>query len=758
MTADTAEPQQDSPPNLFRRLRRGGLARKLAFVLAVAAAVSGVATYAELTRSTPFGPDPDTILVLLNVDLVLLLLLGAVVARRIVQVWAERRRGSAGSRLHVRLVMLFSFVAVTPAIVVAVASVLFLNFGVQSWFSDRVRTALSESLAVAQSYLNEHQQNIRADILAMAYAIEQESPVVLGDPNLLSRLLGAHAALRTLPEAIIFDGEGRVMASSGLSFALEFDPVPTWAVEKARAGDVAVMTTEAGDRVRALVRVNRLVETYLYVGRFVDPGVLNHVQRTREAVEEYERLEGTRSGLQINFAMMFAVLALLLLLAAIWVGLMFATQITRPVSALIAAAERARAGDLSARVPEIPERDEIGSLSRAFNRMTSQLETQQGELVEANDQLDTRRRFTEAVLAGVSAGVIGLDEEGRVNLPNRTASFLLSTDLEALIGQPLGAVVPEMADLVKEARRRSRGHVEAQIRIGPAGRSRTLLVRVTVERGEREILGYVVTFDDITALQSAQRIAAWADVARRIAHEIKNPLTPIQLSAERLKRKYLKEIESDPETFENCTDTIVRQVGDIGRMVDEFSAFARMPAPVMKAEDLNDVCRQALILQRTGNPTIEYEAVLADGPVMLDCDSRQIGQALTNLLQNAADSIEARMADNGGELPRGYIRLATVEEGDQLRIEVSDNGIGLPAEDRHQLTEPYVTTRAKGTGLGLAIVKKIMEDHGGDLSLEDREDGGAMVRLVFILPDASDARRMGPVDGARDLEKTANVS
>ena len=758
MTADTAESQQKKSTSLLRRLRRAGLARKLAFVLAAAALVSGVATYVELTRSTPFGPDPDTILVLLNVDLVLLLLLGAVVARRIVQVWVERRRGSAGSRLHVRLVVLFSFVAVTPAIVVAVASVLFLNFGIQSWFSDRVRTALSESLAVAQSYLSEHQQNIRADILAMAYAIEQESPVVLGDPSLLSRLLSAHAELRTLPEAIIFDGRGRVLASSGLSFALEFDPVPAWAIAKARTGDVSIMTTDSGDRVRALVRVNRLVEMFLYVGRFVDPGVLNHVQRTREAVEEYERLEGTRSGLQINFAMIFGVLALLLLLAAIWVGLMFATQITRPVSALIAAAERARAGDLSARVPEIPERDEIGTLSHAFNRMTSQLETQQGELVEANRQLDTRRRFTEAVLAGVSAGVIGLDEEGRVNLPNRTASFLLSTDLDALIGRPLGTAVPEMADLVKAARHRSRGHVESQIGIGTGGRSRTLLVRVTVERDEQEILGYVVTFDDITALQSAQRIAAWADVARRIAHEIKNPLTPIQLSAERLKRKYLKEIKSDPQTFESCTDTIVRQVGDIGRMVDEFSAFARMPAPVMKVEDLNDVCRQALILQRTGNPTIEYEAVLSERQALLDCDSRQIGQALTNLLQNAADSIGACKAEDGGEPPRGHIRLAIVEEGDQIAIEVADNGIGLPAEERHHLTEPYVTTRAKGTGLGLAIVKKIMEDHRGDLSLEDREGGGAVARLVFDIPNATNARRMEPADEARDLEKTANVS
>ena len=743
MSADTQPDRQSttargrSEQGLQAWAERTHLARKLAYALTIAAGISGLATYIALTRSSP--PDQPTVLVLLNIDLVILLALGAVVARRIVQVWTERRRGSAGSRLHVRLVMLFSIVAVTPAIVVAVASVLFLNFGVQAWFSDRVRTALSESLAVADIYLEEHQQTIRADVLAMAYDLIRENPIIWNDRGLLDRVLSAHASLRGLPEAVLLDGSAQVIGRSGLSYALEFDPVPLWALEKAQQGEVAIMTNDSEDRVRALVRLDRLVDTFLYVGRFVDSNVINHVRQTQEAVGAYEDLEDKRWGLQINFAMMFVVLALLLLLAAIWVGLMFATQLARPVSALIEAAERVRGGDLSARVVESEPEDELGSLSRAFNRMTSQLETQRQELVEANQQLDLRRRFTEAVLGGVSAGVIGLDREARINLPNRSASTLLSMEIEAEIGRPLSKVVPEFAPLVRLARQRSQGFAEAQIKVERAGRPRTFLARATAEQSASGIVGYVVTFDDISELLSAQRKAAWADVARRIAHEIKNPLTPIQLSAERLKRKYLGEIKSDPETFVACTDTIVRQVGDIGRMVDEFSAFARMPAPVMKAENLSEVCRDAYYLQRTANPDIGFSIVGDDVEVLQRCDRRQVTQALTNLLQNAADSIHGRDS-NGGILPKGEIELAILSSAGRVEIAVRDNGRGLPVEERDRLTEPYITTRAKGTGLGLAIVKKIMEDHAGNLILDDRPGGGAEVRLVFDVGDEKTAK------------------
>jgi two-component system nitrogen regulation sensor histidine kinase NtrY len=541
--------------------------------------------------------------------------------------------------------------------------------------------------------------------------------------------------VRELSEAVVFDGAGAVRARSGFSYMLEIDPIPPGALEQARKGEVAILTGVDDDRVRALVRLDAFLDMYLYVGRVVDPKVVAHTTRTRGAVERFERLEFQRTGMQVSFALVFVGIALVLLLSASWVGLLMASQLSRPLSALIAATERVRAGDLTARVPEHGAPDEIGSLSRAFNRMTNDLEQNRRELLEANRQLDQRRRFTEAVLEGVSAGVVGLDGEGKINLPNASASVLLGLTADKMVGQPLEKVVPEMAGLMEGARRLRGGHpVEAEVRVQREKETRTLLTRVSVERDGDQIIGYVVTFDDVSDLVAAQRKAAWADVARRIAHEIRNPLTPIQLSAERLKRKYLGEITSDPETFVNCTDTIVRHVGDIGRMVDEFSSFARVPAPVMRLENLTDLCRQAVFLQRNAHSDVSIATELPGEAIYYRCDGRQVSQALTNLLLNAAEAIEA------AEPGRIVVRLRF---GDgRTAIEVEDNGRGLPQEARERLTEPYYTTRLKGTGLGLAIVKKIMEDHGGRLRLEDGPDGGA--RVLLELPgdpvDEADAR------------------
>jgi two-component system nitrogen regulation sensor histidine kinase NtrY len=733
---------------------RVGLARKLALMLTIAAIASGIATYGAISGQTPFGPDPRVVVVLLNVDLVLLLVLAALIARHMVVVWAERRRGLAGARLHIRLVVLFSAVAVTPAIIVAVFSALFLNFGIQSWFNERVSTALDESLRVAQAYLHEHQQTVRADLLAMANDLNRQAAVLADNPALLTKIVTAQAAVRSLTEAVVFDDTGRIWARAGLSFSLELEPLPERALATARDGDVAVLTSENDDRVRALVQLDRYIGLYLYVGRYVEPRVLGHMMRTQNAVEAYKRLEIERSGLQIRFSLLFVVVALMLLLAAVWVGLAMATRLARPISGLIAAAERVRAGDLAARVPEGATGDELESLTRAFNRMTSQIESQRGELIEANRQLDIRRHFTEAVLAGVSAGVIGLDMHGRINLPNRSAANLLSAELDRAIGQPLAEIVPEMAELLDKAAKRPERLAQSQIVVERNRRMRTLLVRIAADIEADELRGYVVTFDDVTELMNAQRKAAWADVARRIAHEIKNPLTPIQLSAERLKRRYLKEIASDPETFIACTDTIVRQVADIGRMVDEFSAFARMPAPVMKPENLIELCREPLFLQRQAHPEIRFVTQMPETTVLLRCDARQVRQTITNLLQNALDAIEGRPAPTDGHaLPAGEIQLKIAVEAEQIVVTVSDNGKGFPPDEpRERLTEPYVTTRGKGTGLGLAIVKKIMEDHGGDVVLEDREGGGACVRLVF---GPGESLGEGPEGDRRDTSNDA---
>ncbi len=520
-----------------------------------------------------------------------------------------------------------------------------------------------------------------------------------------------------------------------MSLTLGLEAIPYQAIEEAERGQIVVLTTPPDDLVRAAIKLNRFVDAYLVVGRFIDPAVREPIEQTERAVTQYRRLEQSREGILITFVMIFGLVALLLLLAAVWIGLTFATQITRPISTLIAAAERVRDGDLSIRVKSDASVGEIGTLNRAFNRMTTQLEQQQVTLIEANRSLDDRRRFTEAVLSGVSAGVIGLDAHGLINLPNRSASDLLGVNLEEANGDPLAEVAPEMAGLLTTAMERPDRQWQAELRLVRDGQSRALVARIAAEKEDGAVVGYVVTFDDVTALVSAERKAAWADVARRIAHEIKNPLTPIQLASERLRRRYLKEIKSDPATFATLTETIVRHVADIGRMVDEFSSFARMPRPDLKLEDLNELVEQAVFLERNRYPDIEIVADLPAEPTPLICDARQISQALVNVMKNAAEAVIGREHEKGVPLPPGRIEVTVAhrtEAGvDQVLVVVDDNGRGLPKENRDRLTEPYVTTRTRGTGLGLAIVKKIMEDHQAELVLTDRDGGGARVMMIF---------------------------
>src|SRR5437588_2823443 len=740
--------------SLARRVRTwtGGVGawRKIGIALAAAALVSGIATYLALTGAPPIGPRPVLVLALLQLDLVLLLALAALVAKRLVKVWAERRRGLAGSRLQVRLVGLFSLIAVLPTIIVAVFSYLFFSFGVEAWFSDKVRTAISESVAVADAYVREHQQAIRADALAMANDLDRSASTLQLNPQYLAPVLTAQAAMRGWTEAAVLDRRGTMLARTGLTFALGFEDVSQDALRRANQGEVVIMTNDQDERVRALVRLGELNDLYLYVGRFIEPRVLAHRDEVHLAAAQYERLEGQRSGFQITFAVIYILVALLFLAAAISIGIHFAAKLGDPISRLMGAAERIRAGDLTVRVPEGEKDDELVSLSRAFNRMTYQIQSQQLELMEANRQLDDRRRFTETVLSGVSAGVIGLDRDGRINLPNRSASGLLGVDLDLSIGEDLAAVAPEMTDLLNAAARRPDRRAQGQVQLASNNSTRTLLVRIAAEQDESGISGFVVTFDDITELLSAQRKAAWADIARRIAHGIKNPLTPIQLAAERLRRRYLKEIKTDAETFTICTDTIIRHVGDIGRMIDEFSSFARMPTPVLKPENLVEIVHRAVFLQRTAHPEIRFEPQFPSSPVVINCDARLVGQALINIVKNAIEAIEARRAEDGGS-PAGRIRVSVAEEDGQAAVFIEDNGKGLPQHGREQLTEPYVTTRTKGTGLGLAIVKKIMEDHHGVLVLEDGETEGARVSLHFAASEIRAAQRLDAADEPMEL-------
>ena len=703
-------------------LRHAGPIEAIAVLLTAAGIVSGVATFISLASLRPVDPNATTTLVLVNIDLLIVMGLAALVARRLVRLWRAHRAGAVGSKLQVKLVLLFGVTAMTPTVLIAIFSILFFALGVQTWFVQRVKTAVDESTAVAHAYLAEHQQAIKADALAAANDINRQWTQFAANPGMRDSLLSAQIAFRGLTEGVIFRPDGQVIAKAGYTFTLAFgDVIPFTEIAKADAGQVAVVTAENLDRVRALVKLDPYTGAYLYVGRFVDPNVLARVNTVQAAASEYKGLEHQRAQLETSFTVLFAVVALLLMLVSISFGLTLARRLASPIIDLISAAERVRTGDLTVRVREADASDEVSFLSRSFNRMTERLSEQQATLRVTNAQLDERRRFTEAVLAGVSAGVIGLDRSGRITLPNRSASLLLGRDLTRFVGKPLQEVAPAFARLLHEVSQAPHKIVQHEVQIAEGGTQKTFLVRLSGEQVDGATVGYVMTFDDITALQSAQRKAAWADVARRIAHEIKNPLTPIQLSAERLKRKYQGQLPDD--VFAQCTDTIIRHVGDIGHMVDEFSAFARLPAAVLHTADMNAVIRESVVLQRTAYPSITFTLELTPEPLKLKCDARQIVQALTNVLKNAVEAIEARFghverSQSSGQRGPGAVLIRASRTDKEMLVRVIDNGTGLPPS-RDRLTEPYVTTRAKGTGLGLAIVKKILEDHGGDLSLED---------------------------------------
>ena len=720
--------------SIWDRLRRFDLERRLALALAMLAMISGIATYVVITNTPLHGGNIRTVLFLLNLDLILLLLLGVVIARRMGQLVLERRRGIAGSRLHGRLVMLFAVVAVAPAIIVSVFSVFFLSAGLESWFSDRIRTALDNSLSVAEAYLEEHKEIIRADALAMAADLNREGPSLLIDPNRLQQFVNAQAALRSLTEAIIIDGAGNVLTKTGLSFAFEIERLPQQALLEANEGGVVALTSDSDDRVRALIRLDGFGDAYLFVGRFVDPTVLDFMYRTQTVVHDYQRMQSERWEIQITSALLFVIVALLILFASVWVGLNFSDRIIAPISQLIGAANRVRSGDLMARVPEGPSDDEISILSRSFNRMTSQLSSQRAELIDTNRQLDDRRRFTEAVLAGVTSAVLGLDPYKRIILPNRSAIEFLAPEDGELAGLALDEVLPEALLLINKLEVDPYTPVEEQLTFMRDDQEVTLLVRVAAQVNDDELIGYVLTFDDITALMSAQRQSAWAEVAKRIAHEIKNPLTPIRLSAERLNRRYLPQITDGRESFGNAIETIIGQVDTIGRLIGEFSAFARMPEAIMRAESLPSVVRNAILLQQSAWPKVNYQLnVDEDDRFVVPCDGEKISQALTNLLQNAVQALHEVPIP----VPDPRIGVTLKRQRGDIVIEVDDNGPGLPSGERHRLLEPYVTTRSNGTGLGLAIVHKIMEEHGGRVELDQNDGDGAVFRLVFPANRAS---------------------
>jgi two-component system, NtrC family, nitrogen regulation sensor histidine kinase NtrY len=730
-TTEAVDSSASGIPRLLRAVSRSSL---VAIGVGSLAILSGIVTYTIIGRLDAYSPSDSELFTLLLVNLGIDLALGGLIAWRLGRLWVEYRSGAAGARLHARLVAIFSIIVIIPAILVAIFATITVNVAFKAWFAEPVKTAIEASQDVASHYVNDHGKMILSDAKAIARAIDEDPTLFDSNHSVNEGFLAAKLQDLTkdhnLQASYVIGLDGRVIDTVQQRFMRNM-PVPLpKASELAEAARGVIEIDTPDDRfVTALVPMHSL-NAFLLLVRTVDPQVFGYYKRAKSAAATYKTLEASAMRVQLIFAALYGEVALVILLAAIWMGLWAANRLVLPLSRLIGAAERVTEGDLKTQVEVGKGDDEITILGRTFNRMTAQLLAQRNELVEASHQIDARRRFTEAVLAGVSAGVVGLDIDGRITIVNRAAARLLNAAPEELESRHYSEAVPELAGLIRKALQEPIGRSSGEATVKRAGTVRSLSVQVDSEKDDA---GYIVTFDDITDLVSAQRTAAWADVARRIAHEIKNPLTPIQLSAERLKRKYGSEITSDPEIFRQCTDTIIRQVSDIGRMVDEFSSFARMPTPTMRRENAQELLHQSVFLQRVAHPQIAFETKAPVEPIYFECDGRLVSQALTNVLKNATEAIAA--CEAGGREGQGRIAITLEETGDRLIYRVADNGVGLPPQHRHRLTEPYVTTRTKGTGLGLAIVKKILEDHGGDVTLADRDDDetGAEVRLSFPL-------------------------
>ncbi|MGH6866692.1 MAG: ATP-binding protein [Methyloceanibacter sp.] len=730
-----SDPSADRPPAVTRARRR--LPFTLGLITMVLSLCSGLATYLILTGLTPIVPTQTVVVGVLLINLVLVLAMVGIIAWQVTGLWLARRRHVAGAQLHVRIVSLFSVIAVVPAILLAVFASVSLDRGLDHWFSVRTKSIIQNSIDVATAYLQEHGQVIRADTVAMAKDIDEAVELVRSQPQGFGKFLTAQAAIRALPMAYLIDGDGKILATAASMQEFPYRAPPAEAMDLAKKGQVIVIAPGQTSLVGAIKSLSNFTDTYLYVIRPVNARVLQQLRATRANVAEYQLLEQRRAGVQVAFGLMYVAIALTLLLSAIWIGMWFANRLVAPIRQLMGAAQQISQGNLGVEVDVDPADGDLAVLGSTFNTMASELKSQRDELVGANDTLDERNRFMEAVLSGVTAGVVGVDADGTITLVNRSAETLLGVKENALSGKMLADALPEFGPHLKRAQKQGRRLATDQVTLRRGGSERNFAVRVTSEGAGQ---GYVVTFDDITELVSAQRSTAWADVARRIAHEIKNPLTPIQLSAERIRRKYGASITKDRDIFEQCTDTIIRQVSDIGRMVDEFSAFARMPKPVMEPQDLREIVREAVFLFQVSRPEIKFELDLPSKPAVTMADQRLLTQAVTNLVKNASEAIDTAVEADPSRAGNGRVVAKVRSKGDRLQITVTDNGCGLPQENRERLVEPYMTTRTKGTGLGLAIVQRITEQHGGTLQLSDApkrngEIQGASVRIELPVRD-----------------------
>jgi len=702
------------------------------FIVALALAIA-IVSFLIFADYTPIKPDDTTVLGLFLANVfIILVLIGLVVAEAWALIAAWRAR-VAGARLHIRIVSLFSIIAAVPSILMALIGSATLERSLNPAFIEDVRGFILNTIDAASLFREAECKSLLQETRLTATDLDRVKVMYSADRTLFRDFFTSRAKVLGFTAAAMMKPDGTIMekVDTGATAGAAVVRPEANDFEDAKKNEPLCLILDEGKTFVALRPLTAFEDMYLYVARPVDPFTVEFPKQASRLVALYDAFDSHRRSIKIAFATMYVSISLIMLLAATWLGLSFANGLVAPIRRLIAATDQVSSGNLYVQVPINRTEGDLAHLGETFNKMTSELRLQQNRLMAASNLIDERRVFTEAVLSGVPVAVIGVGPKGVITALNPSAERLIpdaGETAESHVGQAVVSVFPEIEPVLIEARGSHSRLVQGQIALSRAGRDRLFNVRVTSEPSPRADKSYVVTLDDITDLVSAQRTAAWADVARRIAHEIKNPLTPIQLSAERLKRKYGKLITQDRDIFDQCTDTIVRQVDDIKRMVDEFSSFARMPKATLESDDLAECVRRVLFLLRVAHPDITFEDHLPETPVVGAFDRRLLSQALTNIIKNATEGISA---EEGAPEP-GHISVSLEKAGGLVEINIIDNGKGFPKENRHRLLEPYMTTRAEGTGLGLPIVAKILEDHGGGIELLDSPSGkGARVRLFF---------------------------
>jgi len=713
---DTALTSEAPPGAGVSALGRGGklplgltgrrAIRLIGLVVVLASVLVASGSFLILTGTTNVSPSPEVWTGIWIANGILVLMVIALVLTEASLLIGARWRRQAGAGLQIRMVAMFAIAAAVPAAIVAVVATISLNQGLDQWFSERTRTMVESSRLVARSYMLEHAQVLRDDIIWVSNELEQERATFATDRDKYQRILTALAITRSLPFTALINAQGDTLMRAQINVPGAWPRIPPGLTQ----GVVEDVPTEIApgstNLIGSVIKLRGYDDTYLFVARPVDPEVLEFMRLTDDNITEYRQYASNRLVFQITFTIMYLGLALVLLLAAVWIGIALANRFVDPIRNLMIASNLVSQGDLDVQVPPVRgRRGDLVDLIGGFNRMTQQLKAQRQAIVHASETNEKRRQFTEAVVEGVSAGIVGLDAFGVITLVNLRACEMLDRDEIDLMGEPISTVIPALGAVFERAKSSRRGQVRDQIELGSGPDYRTYQVQLTREGTVAESKGFVFTLDDITDLLSAQRTGAWADVARRIAHEIKNPLTPIQLSAERLRRRYAGKLADDFDVFDKCINTIVRQVGDIGRMVDEFSSFARMPEANLEKGDLAETVKQAVFLESVRLPEIAINTQVPEGPMVARFDARLISQVLTNLIKNAVEAFEGVGLD---QVKNPAITVTLEREASAMRISVADNGKGWPKDNRQRLLEPYMTTREKGTGLGLAIVAKII--------------------------------------------------